>query len=95
MDKSLQDLAWSVLPKEFKEEVKSYLGPRVYGMTGSDILKKLFGIYNLTSDAEGEEMLTVSRKRVQNLYNYHKSRGHYLARESLIKLFGSKCLPDE
>lgn len=39
-------------------------------------------------------MLTVSRKQVQNLYNYHKSRGHHLAGESLIKLFGSKCLPD-
>lgn len=46
-------------------------------------------------DAEGEEMLKVSRKQVQNLYNYHKSRGHHLAGESLIKLFGSKCLPDE
>ena len=40
-------------------------------------------------------MLTVSRKRVQDLYNYHKSRGHHLAGDSLIKLFGSKCLPDE
>ncbi len=58
-------------------------------------LETLFGHHNLTSDAEGEEMLMVERKRVQNLYDSHKLRGHHLAGEALINLFGSKCLPDE
>lgn len=60
MNKELQDLAWSVLPKEFKEEVKkeyhrilngswsvsSYLRGRLR------ILREIFGIHNLTSDNE-------------------------------------------
>lgn len=46
-------------------------------------------------DAEEEtKMLCVSRKRVLNLYNSLKLRGHHLAAESLINLFGFKCLPD-
>ena len=79
----------------------------------TDLLYELFGDNlhwqnNLTSDAEGEEMLTVSRKRVQEFYakckevtmnpksypNYaHESA---LSRMALLDiLFGSKCLPDE
>lgn len=109
MNKELQDLAWSVLPKKFKEEVKetykeyaekiaSKSEPeyRIVGYIAAQTeLELLFGIHNLTSDAEGEEMLVVSRKRVQNLYNSHKLKGHHLAGEALIKIFGSKCLPDE
>lgn len=95
MDKTTQDLVWSVLPKKFKEEVKKEYYHDDSNPFELALLENIFGIHNLTSDAEGEEMLTVSRKRVQDLYNYHKSRGHHLAGDSLIKLFGSKCLPDE
>ena len=60
MDKKLQDLVWSVLPKEFKEEVKYK-----YNKTKTKKIKKecdlgllnahegMFGAHNLTSDAEG------------------------------------------
>jgi|GEM_PF-4640437 len=111
MTKELQDLAWSVLPKEFKEEVsdkyiyacehceESYW----YGVKTE--LECFFGIDNLTSDAEGEdEMLYVSRKRVQELYSEMQKivpvseydRGFRNAeRATLYHLFGSKCLPDE
>lgn len=59
--------------------------------------------HNLTSDAEGEEMLTVSRKRVQEIYSYNEEilsqdpthRGAILLKKKLSGLFGSKCLPDE
>lgn len=100
MTKDIQDLAWSILPKEFKEEVKSKYRQlaRIWSSHNESnrmLLINIFGIDNLTSDAEEEEMLTVSRKRVQDLYNYHKSRGRHLAGDSLIKLFGSKCLPDD
>lgn len=67
-----------------------------------------FGHHNLTSDAEGEvdEMLYVSRKRVQELYSKFKHAfdnavsdnlmGHNRAKMGVLKgLFGSKCLPDE
>lgn len=93
MTKELQNLVWSILPKEFKEEVKKEY-QKGYVCETLAMLITLFGHHNLTSDAEEEELLTVSRKRVQNLYNYHKSRGHHLAGDSLIKLFGPKCLPD-
>lgn len=72
ISKELQDLAWSVLPKEFKEEVKGLYKvaldasnsphepeDRKWGNYRVTLLEKLFGIYNLTSDAEGEEYLWV------------------------------------
>lgn len=104
MDKKLQDLAWSVLPKEFKEEVKEYYdNSPALGAKAVLLLENLFSIDNLTSDAEGEEMLTISRKRVQEMYTATQLGGmqqaedveradHYA--EALRALFGSKCLPD-
>lgn len=119
MMKELQDIAWNCLPKEFKEEVKKVA--RIYsGRTSAlfgaerhlankflDEFIGLFGLHNLTSDAEGEEMLTVSRKRVQEVYAKNiaasNSDGHnsydYGYYDGVINilstLFGSKCLPDE
>lgn len=113
MDKTLQDLAWSLLPKEFKEEVKKYYQgvcryDNLYSALGAtEILELLFGKHNLTSDAEGEEMLTVSRKAV--IRNYKEKvawKNHIQASKydrdvntgwcnALRFLFGLKCLPDE
>lgn len=109
MDKTTQDLAWSVLPKEFKEEVRKIYNaddPLVCSEE-NEIFDYLFGEHNLTSDAEGEddEMLTVPRKQVQQQYK----RASLLQDDSDFKwnlvgdqiervlsgLFGSKCLPDE
>lgn len=108
MNKELQDLAWSCLPKEFKEEVKL-----LYRITDSDIdkmiatimLENVFGLDNLTSDTEGEadEVLTVSRKQVQKMYAFNEDilfldpthSGAKLLKAKLYALFGSKCLPDE
>lgn len=119
MDKTLQDLAWSMLPKEFKEEVKNmwsvkgdcatkYKSELHKHRTG--LLYELFGDHlywqnNLTSDAEGEEMLTVSRKRVREMYAANerikadspdKGTAHISdhINHVLKHLFGSKCLPD-
>lgn len=76
MNKKLQDLVWSVLPKEFKEEVKkiyyNLLIKSTISQYDSGIMKtlvSLFGIHNLTSDAEGEEIFYVSRKQVQEMYS--------------------------
>lgn len=119
MDKKLQDLVWSILPKWFKEEVKKVA--RIYSSRTSalfgaerhlankflDEFIGLFGRHNLTSDAEGEEMLTVSRKVVQeeyresineaHPYNINSyNRGFYVGRATMLKeLFNSKSLPDE
>lgn len=119
MDKSLQDLAWSILPKEFKEEVKKVV--RLYsGRTSAlfgaerhlankflDEFIRLFGYPNLTSDAEGEdEMLTVPRSKVQELYKEYcaerdkeepgSNRSSLGGRIAMLQeLFGSKCLPEE
>lgn len=77
MNKELQDLAWSVLPKEFKEEVKKEWQtandeerfPHDAFLRGCySTMVLLFSYHNLTSDAEEEEMLTVRRKKVQEEY---------------------------
>lgn len=108
MYKTIQTTAWACLPREFKEEVKEYYeNPSALGVKGTLLLENLFGIDNLTSDAKGEEMLTVSRKRVQAYFRSHceeisrenvsssdKDCYEY-ANEVLKTLFGSKCLPDE
>lgn len=67
-----------------------------------------FGHHNLASDAEGEEMLTVSRKEIQQLVavndkliKKHPGRDSIEAIQAktvntiLNRLFGSKCLPDD
>lgn len=116
MNKELIDKAWACLPREFKEEVKDiYLNTVVCQPCGynhkTDLLKYLFGNHNLTSDAEGEEMLTVSRKQIDALkgeifdaiMDAHddddwQAAAHYILDvmpRSFAALFGSKCLPDE
>jgi co-chaperonin GroES (HSP10) len=120
MNKKLQDLVWSILPKEFKEEVKKLYtdaldasnsphepDDRKWGNYRVTLLEKLFGYHNLTSDGEGEEMLTVSRKEVMRNFaekvawkNHHQSSKHDRDMaagwcNALHFLFGPKCLPDE
>lgn len=121
MAKELQNRAWSCLPKEFKEEVKKLYtdaldasnsphepDDRKWGNYRVALLEKLFGIHNLTSDAEGEEeKLYVKRKWVQEMYknNCDEIRRENIsssdkdcyeyANEVLKTLFGSKCLPAE
>ena len=117
MNKELQDLVWSILPKEFREEVRELYDGCIKMMdirpSASEIyanklttLEYLFGLHNLTSDAEGEEMLTVSRTRVQRRYHmaYECKHSGLLSHDdvqfwkgwqgALDDLFGSKCLPD-
>lgn len=67
MNKELIDRAWACLPKEFKEEVKKEYR-KGYVCETLAMLITLFGHHNLTSDAEGEEMLTVSRNNVMAYY---------------------------
>lgn len=109
MNKELQDLAWSVLPKEFRKEMKKIYNADdpLVSHEENEIFDYLFGEHNLTSDEEGEEMLTVSRKKVQEEYAIiSKELSHrdtdaedYIAwnyaKMTFEELFGSKCLPDE
>ena len=102
MNKELQDLAWSILPKEFKEEVKIYyqvLRKQYNGREKTKVFRYLFGLHNLTSDAEGEEILTVKASTVKDIYNSmnkaHPKENAWVVKQTLEALFGSKCLPDE
>lgn len=105
MNKTAQNLTWNCLPLEVKKEVK-----RQYQIASNAkehftecTLEYLFGSDNLTSDAEEEEMLTVSRKRVQEMYYYNEDilfidpthSAAILLKKKLQDLFGSKCLPDQ
>lgn len=120
MNKELSDAAWRVLSSEFKEEVKKEwktanneerLSHDAFLRGCYSTMTLLFGLHNLTSDTEGEEMLIVSRKRVQEMYahydkicndpnrpkDYIESVYEYAdgVTMALDALFGSKCLPDE
>lgn len=122
IDKETQRIAWSCLPKEFKEEVKKEYAkcmaididdnPNLpaYAVESATsrraLLEMLFGEHNLTSDAEGEEMLVVKAETVRNMYAANERiKVDFLDKETseasdhinhvLRFLFGSKCLPDE
>lgn len=118
MDKELIDKAWACLPREFREEVKKlaqYYSRHVSALFGMERQRadkfyrefiSLFGLHNLTSDAEGEEMLCVPRKKVQEMYAANERiKTDFPDKETGIisdhinhilgHLFGSKCLPDE
>lgn len=103
MDKTTQGLAWSCLPKEFKEEVKKVFNQYCteFSIVRSELIN-LFGHHNLTSDEGGDEMLIVNRRLVQEIYSYNEEilsqdpdhSGAILLKKKLTDLFGSKCLPD-
>lgn len=114
MDKTLQDHVWKYyLPKEFKEEVKKLYtdaldasnsphepDDRKWGNYRVTLLEKLFGKHNLTSDAEGEEMLIIPRSKAIEVFRYFNNsptQRHYFAiiLNKLKYLFGTKCMPDE
>ena len=111
MDIELIDKAWACLPKEFKEEVNEiYHNAVVRHPCGynhkTDLLKYLFGHHNLTSDAEGEEMLMCEKSKIQKVYNTSREIVKAENPDSLMysmhtqimcileNIFGSKCLPD-
>ena len=106
----LQNKVWSILPKEFKEEVKEiYLNAVEHHPCGynhkTDLLKYLFGRHNLTSDAEGEEILTCEKSKAMQLYSNfldlvesERMSEHYsewcdLEREYIV-LFGENAFAD-
>lgn len=112
MDRELIDRVWKILPAEYREEVKKMWQsadkeqqlPHDAFLRGNySTLVSLFGYDNLTSDAEGEEMLMVKAKTVREMYAYNAAilsldpthKGAILLKKKLQALFGSKCLPDD
>lgn len=69
MDKTTRKLAWRVLPAEFREEVKSLYNRNVAenSISAYATIETLFGLHNLTSDAEGEEILTCEKSIAQHM----------------------------
>ena len=122
MNKELIDRVWACLPREFKEKVKKKYARCVkideddnphlpaYAVKSAisrrALLEKLFGEHNLTSDAEGEEMLICEKSKVQRAYNTSREIVKAENPDSLMysmhtqimcvleSIFGSKCLPD-
>lgn len=117
MNTELQNKVWSILPKEFRKEVKKmYESTQLTGLQPFEDVERadmyagamcaIFGEDNLTSDAEEEEMLTVSANIVcaykENIDKYLPSaysdydKGFWVGQKAVFEdLFGSKCLPDE
>lgn len=108
MNTELQNKVWSILPKEFKEEVKETfrkcLGvPKYEAITIKPmLLDSLFGHHNLTSDEEGEEILTCEKYKVEEALNYCDELDSISGscnmlnwgKQMIAYLFGSKCLLD-
>lgn len=108
INRTTKDLAWQVLPKEFKEEVKKEYKYET-SLSRKSLMDHIFGHDNLTSDAEGEdEMLCVSRKEIQQLVAANdvvileaagidniETIQAKTVNTILNRLFGSKCLLDE
>lgn len=91
-------------PKEFKEEVKDIFTEYSNTITKFSAVRSelmnIFGLYNLTSNMDGEEMLTVKRSDVINEFDKlhklsYKAADLQLGLNAFRTLFGSKCLPDE
>ena len=123
MNKELIDRAWACLPREFKEKVKKKYARCVEidaddnphlpayavksAISRKALLEKLFGIHNLTSDAEGEETLICEKSKVQRAYNTSREIVKAENPDSLMysihtqimcvleSIFGSKCLQDK
>lgn len=104
MNKELIDSVWACLPAEFRNEVKKQyqlaIDSKAYNI--EYVLGYLFNTHNLTSNAEGEEMLTCVKDQAVKLYdiadrafaiNGDKWYQGYM--KAMQDLFGSKCLPDE
>lgn len=71
MDKQLIDRTWKILPKEFKEEVKKEYNrfatkatKDAYDLGFMHAHEGMFGIPNLTSDAEGENEMETEKFKV-------------------------------
>lgn len=102
MNKELQDKAWAVLPKEFREEVRNMYDSVSAGGETAVVLRELFGKHNLTSDIYEEEILTVPRSEIIDIYHdMMRAQEGYSAPQRraniflLQQLFGKKCMPDE
>lgn len=105
MNKELQDKAWAVLPKEFREEVKKEwksvdnverLTHDAFLRGKYSMLTSLFGEHNLTSDTETEEMLIISRKAAEEFYDKYFGKrlcevNRSSMRYAINALFGGKC----
>lgn len=100
MNKQLQDKAWAVLPKEFREEVRRQYHIAIDSKQHYTLctLEYLFGghLHDLTSDTETEEMLIISRKAAEEFYNKYlgdalQAVNRITLRKDINTLFGGKC----
>lgn len=102
IDKQTQDQLWRCAPKAFRDSVK-----QIYKNTELEtkfLLRDIFGTFNLTSDAEPEEMISLEKGKVQFMFDglddtpvrCEFDRGYKTGKEFILHgLFGSKCLPDD
>lgn len=106
MTKEQQNLAWQCLPKEVRKKIKSIYTAHTkrQNIASQDtLLDKMFGRLNLTSNEEPKELLFVERSKVMRKYKFanicekdHPDKKYWEGAENtLIKLFGDKCLPDK
>lgn len=109
MNKTTQDLAWQSLPFDAKNEVRQAFATDTendYERGYDNALVSLFGLHNLTSDADGEdEMLTCNKESVCKFYAHlldmvenERMSEHYPEwcdlESEYIALYGEKAFAD-
>ena len=73
MKKEIQDLLWSALSKEQRdfERFSFSITPNDgYKRGYAEAYADIFGLHNLTSDTEPEEMLSIKKEKFDNFYKY-------------------------
>lgn len=108
MNKELQDRAWAALPKETRKQIRQDYLCGLYNI--KNLLMDLFGLHNLTSDTEPEEVLCVERSKVQEMYaaqdeiirwsndgpkGYRNRIEAEAVKLTLYEFFDKKCIPDK
>lgn len=109
MKAEIQNQLWAILPKEARVEVKVAYGidtiNKHFDNSYNTALIDIFGLHNLTSDTEPEEILMVERKKVMEYYKavlqsideeYGDTQIEMEGRKYAMRyFFGDKCLPDK
>ena len=103
MTKEQQNLIWSSLSRDLREEIQVLFSLEDIS-SGKEALTRVFGEHNLTSDMESREMIYIPRNVIRSIYGENRRNicnpdtdSNYLERLKeqntlLYTLFGEKCL---
>ncbi|MDE6084126.1 MAG: hypothetical protein K2G11_06530 [Muribaculaceae bacterium] len=97
-----QNKSWACLSKDVREAIRTEYENALECSDLESFLQDFFGLHNLTSDTEPDEVLTILRKDIIEEFNQatadlsRTGNLEYKGKRELLKnLFGDKCIPDK